>query len=129
MEARWVLAIWLAPAVFVWLLGEEWRTAGAFARYLVAWLAVGFVNIPSVSIVPLLDMQRWHAGYEVVYLLFRAAALVVGARTGDPILAIALFSGVGVLFNLVLIAVPLYRAWALTHRPSRRQGVTTHVGD
>lgn len=124
-----ILAIWLAPAVFVWLLGEEWRTAGAFARYLVAWLAVGFVNIPSVSIVPLLDMQRWHAGYEVVYLLFRAAALVVGARTGDPILAIALFSGVGVLFNLVLIAVPLYRAWALTHRPSRRQGVTTHVGD
>jgi lipopolysaccharide exporter len=124
-----VLAVWLAPPAFVWLLGEEWRTAGEFSRYLVAWLAVAFVNIPSVSVVPLLEMQRWHAGYEVVYLLFRAAALVAGARTGDPTVAIALFSGVGVLFNLILIVVPLNRAWVLTHGPRHRHGVTSEVGD
>jgi len=124
-----VLAVWLAPQAFVWVLGEEWRSAGEFSRYLVVWLVVAFVNIPSVSVVPLLEMQRWHAGYEVVYLLFRAVALVAGARTGDPTVAIALFSGVGVLFNLILIAVPLYRAWALTHRPGHRHGVPSDVGD
>lgn len=105
-----VVAVVFAPAAFAWLLGAPWRPAGEFARYLVVWLAVGFVNIPSVSLVPLLHMQRWHAAYEVVYLLCRTAALVAGARTGDPLTAIALFAAVGVAFNAVLVTVPLLRA-------------------
>jgi len=97
------------PAVFAWLLGPEWRMAGEFARYLVVWLAVAFVNIPSVSLIPLLEMQRWHAAYEVVYLGARFLALVLGSRGGDPLNGIMWFVAVGVLFNLVLIYVPLRR--------------------
>ena len=97
------------PAIYQFVLGREWLLAGEFSRYLVLWLAVAFVNIPSVSLVPLLEMQRWHASYEVVYLFARLAALLVGGSTGDPLTGILLFSLVGVAFNLVLICVPLLR--------------------
>lgn len=105
-----VLVVILAgPSLFAWLLGAQWRPAGEFARFLVIWLAVGFVNIPSVSLIPLLEMQRWHALYEVFYLIARLLALVLGARGGDPLEGIMWFAFVGVVFNLVLIYVPLRR--------------------
>lgn len=104
-----VIVVMTGPAIFSWLLGTEWRMAGEFARFLVIWLAVAFVNIPSVSLIPLLEMQRWHASYEVVYLTARFAALVLGSRGGDPMTGIMWFAIVGVAFNLVLIYVPLGR--------------------
>ena len=97
------------PAIYRFVLGNEWQLAGEFSRYLVLWLAVAFVNIPSVSLVPLLEMQRWHAAYEVVYLAARLTALLIGGSTGDPLTGIILFALVGVVFNLVLITVPLVR--------------------
>lgn len=110
-----VLVTSAGPAVFQFVLGGEWRLAGEFSRFLVLWLAVAFVNIPSVSLVPLLEMQRWHAGYEVVYLVARLGALLVGGSTGDAVTGIVLFSLVGVAFNLVLIGVPLSRLRTLGH--------------
>ncbi len=103
------LVVAAGPAIYQFVLGREWLLAGEFSRYLVLWLAVAFVNIPSVSLVPLLEMQRWHASYEVVYLCARLAALLIGGSTGDPVTGIVLFSLVGVAFNLVLICVPLLR--------------------
>lgn len=97
------------PALFAWLLGQEWRVAGEYARFIALWLAMGFVNIPSVSLVPLLGMQRWHAAYEVVYLGARLAALLYGASVRDPMAGIAWFALVGVAFNAVLVVVPLWR--------------------
>ena len=113
------LVVAAGPAIYRFVLGSEWELAGEFSRYLVLWLAVAFVNIPSVSLVPLLEMQRWHAVYEVVYLCARLAALLLGGSTGDPLTGIALFSLVGVGFNLVLIAVPLIRLRQTIGRQSR----------
>src|SRR5690606_28645592 len=101
------IVVLAGPTLFSWLRGSEWRTAGEFARFLVVWLAVAFVNIPSVSLIPLLEMQRWHASYEVIYLIARFLALVLGSRGGDAMGGIMWFAAVGVVFNLVLIYVPL----------------------
>ncbi|HZX00321.1 MAG TPA: oligosaccharide flippase family protein [Trueperaceae bacterium] len=101
------------PDLFAWLLGPRWRVAGEFARWLILWLAVGFVNIPSVSLIPLLNMQRWHVVYEVIYLVARFAALLIGAQQDDAQLGIVLFAMVGVTFNLVLIYAPLKRLHSL----------------
>lgn len=103
------IVVFAGPTLFAWILGSEWRMAGEFARFLVVWLAVAFVNIPSVSLIPLLEMQRWHAAYEVIYLVARFLALVLGSRGGDAMAGIMWFAAVGVAFNLVLIYVPLKR--------------------
>src|SRR5690606_38148819 len=102
-----IVVIIVGPTLFAWLLGSEWRMAGKFARFLVVWLAVAFVNIPSVSLIPLLEMQRWHAICEVIYLLARFLALYLGSQGGDPLNGIMWFAVVGVAFNLVLTYVPL----------------------
>ncbi|HZJ09597.1 MAG TPA: oligosaccharide flippase family protein [Trueperaceae bacterium] len=104
-----ILVILAGPSLFAWVLGAEWRTSGEFARFLVVWLAVAFINIPSVSLIPLLEMQRWHAIYEIFYLIARFLALVLGSRGGDPLAGIMWFAIVGIAFNLVLIYVPLRR--------------------
>ncbi len=110
------LIFFFGPPMFAWLLGAEWRVAGDFARWLILWLAVGFVNIPSVSLIPLLDMQRWHLVYEVVYLGARLGALLIGTQQNDVELGIILFSMVGVTFNVLLIFAPLQRLRAHERR-------------
>ena len=91
------------PGVFVWLFGESWLLGGVFARYLGLLLAVGMMNIPAVSLVPLLRMQRWHAVYEVVYLAFRVAALLLGGYLGGATGAVVGIVAVGIGFNTLLI--------------------------
>lgn len=108
----------VGPGLFAWLLGPEWRVSGEYARYVALWLAVGFVNIPSVSLVPLLEMQRWHAGFEVVYLVARLGALLYGASVGDPEVGIAAFALVGVAFNAVLVFAPLMRLRSASAPPA-----------
>ncbi|HEX7000432.1 MAG TPA: oligosaccharide flippase family protein [Trueperaceae bacterium] len=114
------------PALFAWLLGTEWRETGEFARWLIIWLAVGFVNIPSVSLIPLLDMQRWHLIYEVVYLGARLTALLIGTQQNDVRLGIILFAMVGAFFNVVLSFAPLLRLRSI-ERDRREPALTSQV--
>lgn len=97
------------PPVFTWLFGVEWSQGGEFARVLGLLIAVALMNIPAVSLVPLLRMQRWHAGYEVVYLVARIVALGVGAGMGEAFGAVVGLVVVGLVFNAVLILSVLNR--------------------
>lgn len=112
-----VLLAIFGPSVFAWLFGEEWRLGGSFAGYLSLMFAMGLTNIPAMSLIPLLRMQRWHASYEVVYLVVRVAALVVGGLLVGPIGAVAGYSFAGLAFNIVLIVVVLnrLRTWQLSN--------------
>lgn len=97
------------PPLFAWGLGADWRTAGAFSQFLSLNLLVSIVNIPAVSLVPLLRVQRWHAVYESIYLVGRLAALVGGGLFAGPVGAVASMAIVGFMFNVVLITTVLYR--------------------
>lgn len=97
------------PQVFAWGLGEQWRVGGEFARYLGLNLVGGLMNIPAVSLVPLLRIQRWHAIYEAVYTLARVGALVVGGMVAGPVGAVAGMAFTGMAFNVVLIVTVIGR--------------------
>lgn len=104
-----VLLAAYGPALFTWVFGEEWRVGGVFARYLGVVIATSLMNIPAVSLVPLLRMQRWHAGYELFYLAGRVGALVVGGQAGGAVGAVIGIVIAGVVFNATLIVVVLSR--------------------
>lgn len=97
------------PPVFAWGLGAEWRVGGEFARYMGLNLLSGLMNIPAVSLVPLLRIQRWHAIYEAVYTVARVGALVGGGALAGPVGAVAGMAFTGFVFNLVLIATVFAR--------------------
>jgi len=99
-----VLVACLGGPAFAWALGAEWATAGVFAGLTVVWLGSAFMNIPSVSLIPLLGLQRFHTAFEIAYLLARALALAWAAQRGDALAAVAAVSWIGAAFNLGLIA-------------------------
>lgn len=103
-----VLAGW-GPGLFAWVFGAEWRQAGEFARFTVLLLVVGLVNIPAVSLIPIIRMQRWHAAFEVVYMVARVAALMAGGYLYGPLGAVAGISLASLLFNLILMVIVFWR--------------------
>lgn len=94
----------VSPWLFGLVLGPDWTTSGEYARWLLLWLVLLLVNAPATAYVQLLGYQRLLLGYDVALLAARAVAILVGAHFGDALLSIALFSSVGAIFNVWLIA-------------------------
>ena len=99
------LVVLFGPWLFGLVFGSNWVAAGEYARWLALWLLVGFINRPSVATIPVLSIQRGFLVYEVLSVIVRAAALILGVSLyqSDEI-AIALFAIAGVCLNLFLIA-------------------------
>lgn len=97
-----VLGIW-APGLFTWLFGSQWETAGEFARYLIGWMLFVLCNVPAVLFARLIRIQRTVFFYNVIILVARVLALVLGGRYLGALECIVLFSAVGAGLNLGLI--------------------------
>jgi O-antigen/teichoic acid export membrane protein len=109
--APFILAVVFGPGLFAFVFGAEWVTAGEYARWLSLWLFFGFLNRPSVMTIQTLGLQGLFLVYEVVSVVLRVLALLVGFLVySSDLVAVALFSLTGVLLNIVLIAVTLYKS-------------------
>ena len=73
-----LLLAFSAPALFAWVFGAQWRTAGESARYLVVWLLFVFCNLPSVLFARLVRLQREVLVFNIVLLIARVSALMIG---------------------------------------------------
>jgi lipopolysaccharide exporter len=110
-----LLIMVLAPTVAAFVLGEEWRTAGAYASWLVLWLAAGFCNLPAVLFGQIYRRQRMLFVVEAALLACRIAAVVLGGLYFTPLQTIIFFSVVGLVYNIFLIAW----AWNFLRRQPR----------
>lgn len=84
--------------LFMVVFGAPWAEAGVYAQILSPWILLAFVSIPISSLFSVLERQRDSLILNVVALPLRAGALVIGGVLGDPLIALALFSGVGVVY-------------------------------
>lgn len=91
------------PALFAFALGREWSVAGEYARWLVLWLMLMFANVPAVLFAQIYRKQKAVLLQDICLLTLRALAIVVGGLRRSPLLAVVLYSLVGVLFNLFII--------------------------
>ena len=94
--------IW-APSLFAWVFGERWLLAGEYARWLILWLFPLFCNVPSVLMARILRRQRNVLAIDIVTLVLRTAALVIGGLFLSALGTVILFSVVGTVINLYLI--------------------------
>ena len=119
-----LLIILFASPLFAIAFGEEWREAGRFAQ----WLAINafslFVMRPSAMLVPIFELQKFALWVEIIGTTARASAMAIAAANGDAILAIALYSIIGTLFNLGLVGWIFHIAWC---RRSSRTKDTAHA--
>jgi O-antigen/teichoic acid export membrane protein len=96
------LVIW-APQLFGWIFGAKWYMAGEFARSLVIWLAVAFCNLPAVLFARIIRVQRFAFFYDLILLIMRSVALVLGGLFLTALQTITVYAIVGAAMNMFLI--------------------------
>lgn len=105
--------IGLIPASLLFLFGRElfglvfgasWAQSGEVAKWLSIVAAAQFASRPSTAVIQAFELHKWQFGHEVVFLIARAAAVLVGASTGGLIGLAIWYSVVAASSYLVLIA-------------------------
>jgi lipopolysaccharide exporter len=99
-----VIVLW-APQLFTWIFGSQWHTAGLFARSLVLWLMFMFCNLPAGLCARIARMQRKMFLFDLVLLILRTLALVIGGLYLSASSAVMLFSIVGAIMNVIFIMI------------------------
>ncbi|WP_321325739.1 lipopolysaccharide biosynthesis protein [Thiomicrorhabdus sp.] len=103
------IVIVIGPWLFSFVFGEEWNSAGEYARWLSLWLYSAFINRPSFVSIPVLGFQKEIFLFEVLSLFLRFATLLVSYYlTNSALVTIASFSTLNVLLNLLLITTTIY---------------------
>jgi O-antigen/teichoic acid export membrane protein len=85
------LLAYAAPRVFAALLGDQWHEAGLYLTLLSPWLAAQFVVNPLSSIFAVAEVQVWSLLLQILLLVARTAALIVGVKLDSALVAVGLF--------------------------------------
>jgi O-antigen/teichoic acid export membrane protein len=85
--------------LFIFVFGAAWAEAGIYAQLLAPWIMVTFLSIPISSLFSVLEMQQYSLAQNVIVLPLRVSALAIGGFLGSPVIAIALYSALGVCYT------------------------------
>ncbi|RMF07342.1 MAG: lipopolysaccharide biosynthesis protein [Candidatus Neomarinimicrobiota bacterium] len=98
-----VLLLW-APEIYTFVLGPRWTSSGHISRIICSWIFISLVAVPSISLVSVLRLERFYAGYQAVLLGSRLLLLfglhVYFTRETPFLVGLTLH---GVLFNIFLM--------------------------
>ncbi len=103
-----LIVVFFGPDLFMLFLGENWSYAGVFAQWIIVWLFFDFLRKPCLPIVEIFKWQKQYLNYEIIVILLRVIVLIAGSFYFEPIIAIALFSIVSAIMNLVLIITTIH---------------------
>ncbi|MEP7127370.1 MAG: oligosaccharide flippase family protein, partial [Chitinophagales bacterium] len=82
----------LAPPLFAWIFGSEWKHAGEIAQLISPWLLLNFIFSPVAAITIVLNKQQWAIWFAVADTLLRCAAITIGGLQQNEQLAFLLLS-------------------------------------
>lgn len=92
-----------APSLFSFILGEEWREAGVYSRWLIIWLFISFLCKPSFAIIKLVQWQKYHMVFEFISLVSRVIVLYIGGNYASALSTIIYYSLVGASLEVILL--------------------------
>lgn len=109
------LVVLFGPEAFSIAFGVEWHDAGVYARWLVPWLFLGFINVPAVQSLSLSQSYRFLLIWEVLTTMVKTGILVAGGvLLKDILVTIRLYSLFGATMYLLLIVEGYRRAGKLS---------------
>jgi O-antigen/teichoic acid export membrane protein len=95
------------------LFGENWEDVGLYSRILIPWLFFAFLSNPLTSLIIILNQQKTIVVFDSLLLIFRFLALFLGYYFyKDIVISLMLFSGVGMLFNILIFIYLLKKSKA-----------------
>ena len=99
-----LVLILIAPELFDFVFGSEWREAGIYAQWLAPWLYLVFITSPlGTTTFSVMEKQAQSAIFQIIFLIGRVGAIVFGAITEDVMTTIILYAVVSAVGNLVFL--------------------------
>ena len=99
-----LILFFTAPWLFQFVFGEEWRESGVYAKCLIPWIFMLFINKPANSIIQAFQKFKFLTIYNIIVLIARVLTISIGYYLYDSVIvSIVLFSLVGFLSNLIFI--------------------------
>lgn len=88
--------------VFIVAFGSRWSEAGVYTQILALWMFSSFITSPLSNIFYVLEKQAAFLLATAITCSLQAMSLTVGSLSGDPRIALALFSGVSTVTTLIV---------------------------
>lgn len=106
--------------IFALVFGQQWQAAGAYASWISLWMLFFLSSRPAISVVPVLQLQKWFLKCEIVYLILRVSAFY-GASVyfDDALQALASLSLLNVLIYVYLFTYVLLKSKAADYEAER----------
>lgn len=82
----------VAPALFAWIFGEQWRVAGEYAQILMPMAFFQFITSPLSTMYMIAEKQKIDLYWQVCLLFMVITSFGVGSILQDVKLALMLFS-------------------------------------
>lgn len=82
----------LAPGLFAWIFGEQWRVAGEYAQILTPLAFMQFITSPLSSMFMIAEKQSLDLMWQIFLFLLVMASFFVGSTLESEISALGLFS-------------------------------------
>jgi O-antigen/teichoic acid export membrane protein len=98
-----VVIVLFGPALFGLVFGEDWVRAGEYSQWLVIGWSLTFANVPSVMLIPVLNLQKLALVIDAIKVVLQCVAIPAAAYLGNDMLAIVAFSAVTIVANAFLI--------------------------
>ncbi|MBO4603457.1 MAG: oligosaccharide flippase family protein [Salinivirgaceae bacterium] len=90
-----VILYFILPKLTEWFLGAGWNVTAECIQLMLPWLAVVFIGSTIAFIPDIFQKQRTSAIIEVIYLILRTCALLIGILMNNFLLAVLLYCAVG----------------------------------
>ena len=95
-------ALWIVlPALTQWLLGDEWRVAGEYIRWLLPWLLSMFLCASTGYLFNIFAKQKQGLYFEIAIAVARLAGLCVGIYFHSFVTAIACYALASAVINMI----------------------------
>ncbi len=101
------LLIW-GPDIFMLVLGDPWRQAGEFARWLAPWLYLTMIASPLSYLIDIRRKLKVFLFLNLAMFVVRTAVIVLAAERLDVVTTVACFGAAGA--GMVLVQI-LYLLW------------------
>lgn len=90
--APFAVFFYVAPEFFAWAFGEQWRTAGEYARILTPMAFMQFITSPLSSMFMIAEKQWLDLAWQIFLFVLVVVSFVVGKYFADSARALMAFS-------------------------------------
>ena len=113
-----IIAFFLAPWGFEFVLGDDWTESGLYAQPLLIYLLFVLMSTPATALIPVINIQREYLFFQIFMLIAAALGIAIGGFLDSPIIGVIAYAASKSLLNFLIV---LYVA-----HHTRRSTISAH---